>query len=252
MDKLDLLRKEVGEFKEENAALGEKLEAINSFVTVKVDALLSKVDVQSSELASFNSALGAQIDADKKEWKVFNIALNCKVDSQAKEVARLTNTSPFVWKITGFSDVLKLAIDGCTKSLFTEFYTEKQGYKLSLRVDPDGAQTNRNSYLSVYVGIMKGDYDAILPWPFREQVTFRVIDQQPDFAQRKNIVAVVGPNETPGFCCRPTLEQNPKLLGCASLISHKVLKTRRYVQHNTLFLQVEVGRHNSEILFDIR
>ena len=236
MEKLDELQKQVGEFKESNVALSETLEATNSFVTAKVDALTSKVDAQSGELASFNSALSAQI----------NVALIFKVHSQAKEVARLTNASPFVWKITGFSDVLKLAKNGRTKSIFTEFYTGKQGYKLKLRVDPDGDQTRRNRYLSLYVGIMKGDYDAILPWPFREQVTFSVIDQQPDAAQRKNVVSVVEPNERPGFSCRPTVEQNPKLFGFRRLISHKVLQTRRYVEHDTLFLQVEVGRLNSE------
>ena len=236
MEKLDVLQKQVGEFKESNVALSETLEATNSFVTAKVDALTSKVDAQSGELASFNSALSAQI----------NVALIFKVHSQAKEVARLTNASPFVWKITGFSDVLKLAKNGRTKSIFTEFYTGKQGYKLKLRVDPDGDQTRRNRYLSLYVGIMKGDYDAILPWPFREQVTFSVIDQQPDAAQRKNVVSVVEPNERPGFSCRPTVEQNPKLFGFRRLISHKVLQTRRYVEHDTLFLQVEVGRLNSE------
>ena len=246
MEKLDVLQKQVGEFKESNVALSETLEATNSFVTAKVDALTSKVDAQSGELASFNSALSAQIDADKREWKAANIALNSKVDSQAKVVARLTSASPFVWKITGFSDVLKLAKNGRTKSIFTEFYTGKQGYKLKLRVDPDGDQTRRNRYLSLYVGIMKGDYDAILPWPFREQVTFSVIDQQPDAAQRKNVVSVVEPNERPGFSCRPTVEQNPKLFGFRRLISHKVLQTRRYVEHDTLFLQVEVGRLNSE------
>ena len=244
MEKLDELQKQVGEFKESNVALSETLEATNSFVTAKVDALTSKVDAQSGELASFNSALSAQIDADKREWKAVNVALIFKVHSQAKEVARLTNASPFVWKITGFSDVLKLAKNGRTKSIFTEFYTGKQGYKLKLRVDPDGDQTRRNRYLSLYVGIMKGDYDAILPWPFREQVTFSVIDQQP--AQGKNVVSVVEPNERPGFSCRPTVEQNPKLFGFRRLISHKVLQTRRYVEHDTLFLQVEVGRLNSE------
>ena len=247
MEKLDVLQKQVGEFKESNIALSETLEATNSFVTAKVDALASKVDAQSGELATFNSALSAQIDADKREWKAVNVALILKVHSQAKEVARLTNASTFVWKITGFSDVLKLAKNGRTKSIFTEFYSGKQGYKLKLRVDPDGDQTRRNRYLSLYVGIMKGDYDAILPWPFREQVTFSVIDQQPtDAAQGKNVVAVVEPNERPGFSCRPTVEQNPKLFGFRRLISHKVLKTRRYVEHDTLFLQVEVGRHNSE------
>ena len=246
MEKLDVLQKQVGEFKESNVALSETLEATKSFVTAKVDALASKVDAQSGELASFNSALRAQIDADKREWKAVNVALIFKVHSQAKEVARLTNASPFVWKITGFSDVLKLAKNGRTKSIFTEFYTGKQGYKLNLRVDPDGDQTKRNRYLSLYVGIMKGDYDAILPWPFCEQVTFSVIDQQPDAAQRKNVVVVVRPNETPGFCCRPSVEQNPKLFEFRRLISHKLLKTRRYVKHDTLFLQVEVGRHDSE------
>ena len=144
MTKLDELQKQVGELKESNAALNEKLEATNSFVTSKVEALVSKVDAQSSELATFNSALSAQIDADKREWKAANIALNSKVDSQAKVVARLTSASPFVWKITGFSDVLKLAKNGNTKSIFAEFYTGKQGYKLNVRVDPDGDQTNKN------------------------------------------------------------------------------------------------------------
>ena len=246
MTKLEELQKQVGELKESNAALNEKLEATNSFVTSKVEALVSKVDAQSSELATFNSALSAQIDADKSEWKAVNIALNSKVDSQAEVVARLTNASPFVWKITGFSHVLKLAKNGNTKSIFAEFFTGKQGYKLNVRVDPDGDQTNKNRYLSVFVGIMKGDYDAILPWPFRDVVTFTVIDQQPDASQRKNVVAVLEPDQTPCFSGRPTVEENPMLRGFRRLISHKMLKTRRYVEHDTLFLQVDVGRHDSE------
>ena len=168
------------------------------------------------------------------------------MDSQAEVVARLTNASPFVWKITGFSDVLKLAKNGNTKSIFAEFYTGKQGYKLNVRVDPDGDQTNKNRYLSVFVGIMKGDYDAILPWPFREVVTFRVIDQQPYASQRKDVVAVLEPDQTPCFSGRPTAEENPMLQGFRRLISHKVLKIRCFLEHDTLFLQVEVGRHDSE------
>ena len=84
MEKLDVLQKQVGEFKESNVALCETLEATNSFVTAKVDALASKVDAQSGELASFNSALRAQIDADKREWKAVNVALIFKVHSQAR------------------------------------------------------------------------------------------------------------------------------------------------------------------------
>ena len=84
MEKLDVLQKQVGEFKQSNVALSETLEATKSFVTAKVDALASKVDAQSGELASFNSALRAQIDADKREWKAVNVALIFKVHSQAR------------------------------------------------------------------------------------------------------------------------------------------------------------------------
>ena len=256
-EKLDALQKQVRELKASNCVLVAKLEDAKSSINAKVDAykkewtaansaLVSKLDAQNRKLATTNSALSFQIDANKGEWKAANIALNLKCDSQAKEISRLTNESPFVWKITGVSDVLRLAKNKSTTSIFSEFYSGKQGYKFKVRVDPDGDQTNKNRYLSSYVGIMKGDYDAILTWPFRKKVTFSVIDQQPDAAQRKNVVAVLAPEQPTSFSGRPTTEENPELRGCLRLISHKMLKTRRYVEHDTLFLQVEVGPHDAE------
>jgi len=245
-EKLDALQKEVKELKASNCVLVAKVDAYKEEWTAANSALASKLDAQNRKLATTNSALSSQIDANKREWKAANIALNLKCDSQTKEISRLTNESPFLWKITGFSDVLRLAKNRSTTSMYGEFYSGKQGYKFKVRVDPDGDQTNKNRYLSLYVGIMKGDYDAILTWPFRKKVTFSVIDQQPDATQRKNIVAVMAPEQPTSFSGRPTTEENPKLRGFPRLISHKVLKTRRYVEHDTLFLQVEVGSHDAE------
>ena len=93
---------------------------------------------------------------------------------------------------------------------------------------------------------MKGHYDPILPWPFRQQVTFTVIDQQCDPSNRKNEVGILNTEQQiPGcFSGRPTSEENPELRGVRRLISHKVLFTRRYVEYDTLFLRVEVGPHD--------
>ena len=282
-EKLDALQKQVEELKTSNCSLNAKVEAqkqeitdVNIALGEKLDiqkrewtaansALASKVDAQKRELSSANSALRAQVDAQKREWSNANSALtsvveahkrewraakselDSKVELQTKEIRRLTNeTSPFVWKITGFNEVLRLAKEGTQKSIYNEFYTGKRGYKLKVRVDPDGDQSHRNRYLSAYVGIMKGHYDPILPWPFRQQVTFTVIDQQCDPSNRKNEVGILNTEQQiPGcFSGRPTSEENPELRGVRRLISHKVLFTRRYVEYDTLFLRVEVGPHD--------
>ena len=247
-----------------NTALSEKLDIQKGEWTAASFALDSKVDAQKAELLSANSALRAQIDAQKREWSYANSALTSvveahkrewraakselgsKVELQAKEIRRLTDeTFAFVWKISHFDDVLQLATEGIRTSICNEFYTGKRGYKLKVRLYPDGDQSNRNSYLSAYVGIMKGHYDAILPWPFRQQVTFTVIDQQYDPSRRKNEVAILNTEQTcVRFSGRPIREENPELMGIPRLISHKVLFTRRYVEYDTLFLRVEVGPHN--------
>lgn len=50
------------------------------------------------------------------------------------------------------------------------FYTAKYGYKLCLRLYLNGDGTGKRTHLSLFIVIMKGEYDALLPWPFRNKV----------------------------------------------------------------------------------
>ena len=89
---------------------------------------------------------------------------------------------------------------------------------------------------------MKGDYDAILPWPFQHEVTFTLIDQQQDPVKRENVVTSLTPDtKLHGICsfARPITKEN-EMLGFLRFVSHKNLKTRRYIVEDTLFLQVDV------------
>ena len=98
----------------------------------------------------------------------------------------------------------------------------------------------------MHVGIMKGHYDPILSWTFRQQVTFTVIDQQYDPSKTKNEVGILNTEQTSvRFSGRPTREENPEHMGVPRLISHKVLFTWRYVEYHTLIVRVEVGPHDS-------
>ena len=59
------------------------------------------------------------------------------------------------------------------------FFSGANGYKLRLLTEPSGdlSRSDKNGYVSFYLVIMTGKYDAILPWPFRPTVIFRLISK---------------------------------------------------------------------------
>lgn len=173
-----------------------------------------------------------------KELTEANIALDSKMAAQQKEVSVLrSESSTFVLKINGFSEILQRAIEGTKDEINSKpFFTGKTGYKLSVGIEPDGDHSKRNRYLSVYLSVMKGDYDNILAWPFHYKATFTLIDQHDDPINRQNVAQSVICHER-----KPTSDVSCYIYIIERFVSHKVLKTRRYIVNNTLFLQVEIG-----------
>ena len=141
-------------FKEANSKLEEKVSALE----------LKQVEIDQEK-----SALQKQV----QELKSANAVLEAKVVAQEKNVSELMN-GKFVWKIIGFSIILENAKSGSGKEIYSSpFVTGKQGYKFSICLRPDGDRSLRHTYVSVFLRVMKGNFDAILPWPFRCNVTFR-------------------------------------------------------------------------------
>ena len=60
------------------------------------------------------------------------------------------------------------------------FYTHHNGYKMCLRVDPNGCCDGRGTHVSIYTCLMKGSYDFHLKWPFRGDVTIHIVNQAGD------------------------------------------------------------------------
>ena len=152
-------------------------------------------------------------------------------------------TRKMVWKIDEFSRKMSEAKNGKNTKIESDpFYTESPGYKLKVRLYPNGCNIGMNTHLSVYIVVMKGEYDAILPWPFNKEVTFTLIHQKVDPPRRHNAVSKLTPNnDMPGHFSRPKNEENSGR-GEPHFISHLLLKAMRYVVDDTLFLQVEIHR----------
>ena len=203
--------------------------------TSKLEEKVNALQLKQEELDEERTTLKMQV----QELKSANYSLDAKITAQEKDLSELKSQSfKFVWKITGWSNILEDAIEGENEEINSSpFFTGKPGYRLSICVQPDGDQTLRNRYLSVFLRVMIGNYDAILPWPFRCDVKFTLIDQQDDPDERKNVscLYVVDPPFE-----RPFSDFDCTMIGEDRFISHKNLKTRRYIVDDTLFLQVEV------------
>ena len=60
------------------------------------------------------------------------------------------------------------------------FHTSPGGYKMCVRVDPNGASAGKGTHVSVYLKILDGPYDDKLPWPFLGTVTLYLLNQSAD------------------------------------------------------------------------
>ncbi|NXD00202.1 TRAF1 factor, partial [Certhia familiaris] len=141
----------------------------------------------------------------------------------------------FLWKITEVGRKLQDSVTGRTVSLYSPaFYTAKYGYKVCLRVYLNGDGAGKGTHMSLFFVVMKGDYDALLPWPFRHKVTFMLMDQN----NREHIIDAFRPDLTSASFQRPVNDMNvasgcPMFLPLAKLQSPK----HAYVKEDTLFLK---------------
>ena len=60
------------------------------------------------------------------------------------------------------------------------FYTGPSGYKLELRVYPNGYSTSTGTHVGVGVVLMKGENDESLKWPFDSEITLQLLNWRED------------------------------------------------------------------------
>ena len=172
--------------------------------------------------------------------KQVQLEFSDKLKQVELEVSHQVNSTLFTWRIQNFDQSLQAAKEGSKERLDSEpFYTSPHKYKLKIKFYPNGDSSVKNTHLSVFLIIMKGEYDAILPWPFLLRVTFTLVDQQEDTSQRENVVMSLKADPTLQSFARPVDDQNVGW-GFHKFVSHEKLQTRRYIVDNTIFLQVKV------------
>lgn len=228
------------EFKETTRKLEEKVDTLQKQLEDKVDEKVCALQKKLEEkVGAVKADLTSKIDIN-------NYVLDFRIDREVREIRRNQSDqkkqSPsFIWKIIGIHRLLREATRS-TDVKSEPFFTEPNGYKLRVLMSPNGelSRSGKTGYVSFYIVIMRGEYDAILPWPFMHIMTFRLIDQQGDPDYREDVIKELDPSEQEqDSLYRPTTEENDGY-GFPRFICHDKIRKRRYIVNDTAFLEVQV------------
>ena len=152
----------------------------------------------------------------------------------------------YTWKIVGFSHHLQDARNGRITSLESPpIYTSQQEYKFSMHFFPKGINGGDGRHFGLFVGMMQGEYDTILEWPFCGRIVLTIKDQSTDvngfrhdisgtFMAKRNLEAFQKPTATGRYS---TLygyaEFAPTALGCSS----------QYLKDDTVMIKIEIHKN---------
>ena len=150
---------------------------------------------------------------------------------------RATYNGVLLWKIDDFARRRKEAVDGVTMSLYSiPFYTSRHGYKMCARVYLNGDGMGKGTHLSFFFVVMKGPFDALLPWPFKQKVTLTILNQ----TGKKHVTDSFRPDPQSNSFQRPTQKEMNVASGCPMFIHQDQLLNGGFINEDCIFLRVAV------------
>jgi len=118
------------------------------------------------------------------------------------------NCGEFLWCIQDWNEKRERARNGIDTIIYSDpFYSHRNGYKMRLRLCPDGYGKDKGTNLSLYICIMQGEFDNILQWPFRHHVKLELMNQETGLA---HVSGIVKPEDCPMGDCwkKPGSKEN--------------------------------------------
>ena len=159
-------------------------------------------------------------------------------DLRLQLLERATYNGILIWKIDDFKRRRKEAVDGVTMSLYSSpFYTSRHGYRMCARVDLNGDGLGKNTHFSFFFAIMRGPYDPLLPWPFRQKVTLTLLNQ----TEKKHVTDHFRPDPHSSSFQRPGNKREMNIAsGCPMFIRIEDLLSGGFVKDDAAYIRIVV------------
>ena len=179
------------------------------------------------------------LQASQINNEVFQTELASIKQAVSDFVTQSSTNGSFIWKISEVAQKLKDAREDRQTSIYSPaFYTSPTGYKMCLRLYFYGDGHARGTHISLFFVLMRGEYDAILQWPFPYKVTFCLYDQT---GQQRHIIDSFRPDIKSNSFQRPRSNMNiasgiPKFLPLSMLEASNC----SYIRDDCLFIRCVV------------
>ena len=200
---------------------------------------LKATEVEGTTNSASNRLCERRLDRTEHQLALHEIQLS-EQDMQIQMLEATSYNGTYVWKIDHYSHRFQEAVSGKTLSIYSPpFYVGRFGYKVCARLYPNGDGIGKGTHMSMFFVVMRGEYDALLPWPFVQKVNFRLIDQD----RIRDTCDAFRPEPHSSSFKRPTSDMNIAS-GCPTFISHAGLREGGYIRNDIMFIKITVDMGN--------
>ncbi|XP_038638390.1 TNF receptor-associated factor 1-like isoform X1 [Scyliorhinus canicula] len=249
---------QINEVCKELQEFGKLLEETKQCVTM-VEARLSALDDRLTALpreinkcSRMSTTLNRQIELTNLQFiDVEGKLTNCEsklfqtekvieeTTAQMMALETMTQTGIYIWKIPHIKKRLQEAIDGITPYLdSSEFYFCKYGYRICLRIYLDGYEEAQGTHISLYYILLKGQFDALTQWPFKQNVKLALLNLND---RQQSILKIYVPDEQDPALQRPVQSMNaPRGFPMFATSSEFNQRFSEFVMGDEMFVGAEV------------
>ena len=157
----------------------------------------------------------------------------------AEDLKNTTYNGEHMWKVSSLHRKIKATQEGKLISLYSvPFFTSQRGYRMRLQLYLDGVGSGKSTHISLYMFIMRGDFDDLLSWPFRKEVTMALLSQD---KKVEMISRTLSPGDSNSCFQKPTTDLNPRA-GFSKFAPISVLKNCAYSKNDAIYIKVIVEK----------
>ncbi|XP_070570589.1 TNF receptor-associated factor 2-like isoform X1 [Ptychodera flava] len=249
--KSDKMENKVTTYADIVAVLSQEVEKSSNIIQADIVAILIKEVGKSSDMIqamvdegkSFRERLDAaeaKVKAQDRIIKLKGVTL-AEQDLRIQSLEMASYDGILTWKITDFGRKDEMPYLANLVAVLAYFFTSRFGYKMCARIYLNGDGMGKGNHVSLFFVVMKGEFDAILKWPFRQKVTFMWIDQN----NLEHMIDAFRPDPHSSSFKRPTEDMNIAS-GCPLFMPLGILESSQhaYVNDDTAFLRVIVDTHD--------
>ncbi|XP_041365167.1 TNF receptor-associated factor 6-like isoform X2 [Gigantopelta aegis] len=209
------------------------------FSSLNLD-MLSK---QQTSLMKHEKSL-TELQEGKKVLENVNKELSWKVqrlENTLRDVEGRSCNGNYFWRIKNYYRLRKEAEEGESTALHSpSFYSSFFGYKLCIRVNLNGVDSARGSYLSVFIHFMQGEFDDMLDWPFSGRIILSVVDQNTPCEVRNHVSETLIAKPQLAAFQRPVTTRNHKGFGYMEFLPLALMDNSSFVRNDTLIIRAQV------------